>query len=85
MKQEKLELIIPKKSTGKRIDIALQELMSDYSRRSFKHGLNQDLFYLIAKKSHQKTLSLGGERVSVSKFNKMKKSYNSKQKIFHSI
>ena len=28
MKHEKLELIIPKKSTGKRIDIALQELMS---------------------------------------------------------
>ena len=47
MKQEKLELIIPKKLTGKRVDIALQELMADFSRAKLqawiKSGFGWDL------------------------------------------
>ena len=57
MKQEKLELIIPKKSTGKRIDIALQELMQSFQEQRFKRGLNQILYYLKIKKFPQKILS----------------------------
>ena len=57
MKQEKLELIIPKKSTGKRVDIALQELMSDYSRAKLQAWIKSGFILLDSKKSHQKTLS----------------------------
>ena len=84
MKQEKLELIIPKKSTGKRIDIALQELMSDYSRAKLQAWIKSGFILLDSKKISSKDIVLGGERVAL-KFNKMKKYFNSNQKIFHSI
>ena len=50
MKQEKLVLIIPKKSTGKRIDIALQELMSNYSRAKIQAWIKSDFILLENKK-----------------------------------
>ena len=51
MKHEKLELIIPKKSTGKRIDIALQELMSDYSRSKLQAWIKSRFILLDNKKT----------------------------------
>ena len=65
MKQEKLELIIPKKSTGKRIDIALQELMADYSRAKLQAWIKSGFILLDSKKISSKDIVLGGERVSV--------------------
>ncbi len=65
MKQEKLELIIPKKSTGKRIDIALQELMADYSRAKLQAWIKSGFVLLDSKKISSKDIVLGGERVSV--------------------
>ena len=65
MKQEKLELIIPKKSTGKRVDIALQELMSDYSRAKLQAWIKSGFILLDSKKISPKDIVLGGERVSV--------------------
>jgi len=65
MKQEKLELIIPKKSTGKRIDIALQELMSSYSRAKVQAWIKSGFILLENKKISSKDIVLGGERVSV--------------------
>ena len=65
MKQEKLELIIPRKSAGKRIDIALQELMSDYSRAKLQAWIKSGFVLLDSKKISSKDIVLGGERVSV--------------------
>ena len=65
MKQEKLELIIPKKSTGKRIDIALQELMADYSRAKLQSWIKSGFILLDSKKISAKDIVLGGEIVSV--------------------
>ena len=65
MKQEKLELIIPKKSTGKRIDIVLQELMADYSRAKLQSWIKSGFILLDSKKISSKDIVLGGERVSV--------------------
>ena len=65
MKQEKLELIIPKKSTGKRIDIVLQELMADYSRAKLQAWIKSGFVLLDSKKISSKVIVLGGERVSV--------------------
>ena len=65
MKHEKLELIIPKKSTGKRIDIALQELMSDYSRAKLQAWIKSGFILLDSKKISSKDIVLGGEIVSV--------------------
>ena len=84
MKQEKLELIIPKKSTGKRIDIALQELMSDYSRAKLQAWIKSGFVLLDSKKISSKDIVLGGERVSVE-VQQDEKYCNSNQKIFHSI
>jgi 23S rRNA pseudouridine1911/1915/1917 synthase len=66
MKQEKLELIIPKKSTGKRIDIALQELMADYSRAKLQAWIKSGFILLDSKKISSKDIVLGGEKVSVA-------------------
>jgi 23S rRNA pseudouridine1911/1915/1917 synthase len=65
MKQEKLELIIPKKSTGKRIDIALQELMSDYSRAKLQAWIKSGFILLDSKKISSKDIVFGGETVSI--------------------
>jgi len=65
MKEEKLELIIPKKSTGKRIDIALQELMSEYSRAKLQAWIKSGFILLDSKKISAKDIVLGGEIVSV--------------------
>ena len=65
MKQEKLELIIPKKSTGKRIDIVLQELMADYSRAKLQAWIKSGFILLDSKKISAKDIVLGGEIVSV--------------------
>ena len=56
MNQEKLELIIPKTSTGKRIDIALQELMSNYSRAKIQAWIKSGFILLENKKISLKYL-----------------------------
>ena len=65
MKQEKLELIIPMKSTGKRVDIVLQELMPIYSRAKVQAWIKSGYILLDRKKTTSKDIVLGGERVSV--------------------
>jgi len=45
MKQEKLELIIPVSSIGKRADVAIQDLLSTIPELKFKNGLSLDLYY----------------------------------------
>ena len=65
MKKEKLELIIPNKSTGKRIDIALQELMSNYSRAKVQSWIKSGFILLENKRITSKDIVLGGERVTV--------------------
>ena len=65
MKQEKLELIIPKKSTGKRIDIALQELMPSYSRAKIQAWIKSNFILIENKKISSKDIVLGGEKISV--------------------
>ena len=72
MKQEKLELIIPKKSIGKRIDIALQELMPSYSRAKIQAWIKSNFILLENKKISSKDIVLGGEKISES-YNKTKK------------
>jgi hypothetical protein len=50
MKENKLELIIPMKSIGKRADIALQDLMSTYSRAKVQAWIKSGFILLESKK-----------------------------------
>ena len=65
MKENKLELIIPMKSIGKRADIALQDLMSTYSRAKVQAWIKSGYILLESKKISSKDIVMGGERVSV--------------------
>ena len=65
MKENKLELIIPKKLIGKRADIALQELMSNYSRAKVQAWIKSGFILLESKKISSKDIVMGGERFSV--------------------
>ena len=65
MKENKLELIIPRKSIGKRLDIALQELMSNYSRAKVQAWIKSGFILLEGKKISSKDIVMGGERVSI--------------------
>ena len=66
MKENKLELIIPMKSIGKRADIALQDLMSTYSRAKVQAWIKSGYILLESKKISSKDIVMGGERVSVN-------------------
>ena len=65
MKQEKLELIIPKTSIGKRADIALHELMSAYSRAKIQEWIKSGFVLLEGKKISSRDIVMGGEKVIV--------------------
>ena len=56
MKENKLELIIPKESIGKRADIALQELMSAYSRAKVQEWIKSGFILLENKKISSKDI-----------------------------
>lgn len=65
MKQEKLELIIPNTSIGKRADIALHELMSAYSRAKIQEWIKSGFVLLEGKKISSRDIVMGGEKVIV--------------------
>ena len=50
MKQEKLELIIPVSSIGKRADVAIQDLLSNYSRAKIQEWIKSGFILLESKK-----------------------------------
>ena len=65
MKQEKLELIIPVSSIGKRADVAIQDLLSNYSRAKIQEWIKSGFILLESKKISPKDILMGGERVFI--------------------
>ena len=65
MKQEKLELIIPVSSIGKRADVAIQDLLSSYSRAKIQEWIKSGFILLESKKISPKDIFMGGERVFI--------------------
>ena len=66
MTEEKLELIIPKSLIGRRIDIAIQELLSTYSRAKIQEWIKSGFIFSERKKITPKDIVMGGEKVFVN-------------------
>ena len=59
MTEEKLELIIPKSLIGRRIDIAIQELLSTYSRAKIQEWIKSGFIFSFRKNGPTRAIGFG--------------------------